>query len=77
MGQANAGARVVRDKATADSDKIGLCSSCAHGRNIAGARSSFMMCERSVDDASYARYPRLPVHTCGGYELAPPPRQTP
>jgi hypothetical protein len=36
-----------------------------------------VMCERSLTDPSFPRYPRLPVLTCRGYEedgsKAPPP----
>jgi hypothetical protein len=36
------------------------------------------MCERSLTDRSFPRYPRLPMIVCRGYELdegskAPPP----
>jgi GNAT superfamily N-acetyltransferase len=38
-------------------------------QRIASARGSqFYLCERSRTDASYPRYPRLPVLTCAGYE---------
>ena len=31
-------------------------------------RSEFLLCERSRTDSSYARYPRLPMLACPGYE---------
>ncbi|MBI1817759.1 MAG: hypothetical protein HYR72_22505 [Deltaproteobacteria bacterium] len=47
----------------------GLCADCAHVRWVRSERgSSFVMCRRSADDERYARYPRLPVRTCSGYE---------
>jgi hypothetical protein len=47
----------------------GLCESCLHARYIATARGSvFLLCERSRGDARFARYPRLPVDVCDGFE---------
>jgi hypothetical protein len=48
---------------------VNLCASCAHARVVESARGSvFILCERSYDDARFARYPRLPVVRCIGYE---------
>lgn len=69
MAETDAGARVVGEKEASDSEKVGLCASCTHCRTVTGVRSVFVMCERAADDPSFARYPRLPVHTCRGYEL--------
>jgi iron complex transport system substrate-binding protein len=52
-----------------DGRTVGLCVSCSFGRRIRGARTSFVMCERSQTDPSFPRYPRLPVRTCAGYKL--------
>lgn len=56
----------------------GLCERCAHVRIVATPRSEFLLCERSKSDPAYARYPRLPVRECAGFEPAPesetPPR---
>jgi hypothetical protein len=30
--------------------------------------STFYLCERSLTDASFPKYPRLPVLRCAGYE---------
>jgi len=30
--------------------------------------SSFLLCQRSVSDDRFARYPQLPVRECPGYE---------
>jgi hypothetical protein len=47
----------------------GLCDSCRHQRIVRNTRgSSFSLCERSKTDASFPRYPRLPVRECRGYE---------
>src|SRR5262245_61744747 len=47
----------------------GLCGSCRYAREVTSGRGSvFVLCERSRDDASFPRYPRLPVLECRGYE---------
>ncbi len=61
----------------------GLCATCVHAAVIRGARSAFWMCELSKTDASFDRYPRLPVLRCRGHRprdatregapAAPPP----
>ncbi len=38
-------------------------------RNTRG--SSFSMCARAKTDPAYAKYPRLPVLECRGYEPRP------
>lgn len=49
----------------------GLCATCAHAHVIQNRRGSrFHLCERSREDASFPRYPRLPVLRCPGYERA-------
>jgi hypothetical protein len=46
----------------------GLCGSCAEARRIVSSSGSrFILCKLSVNDASYPRYPRLPVIDCAGY----------
>jgi hypothetical protein len=52
----------------------GLCPSCTHARRVESARgSAFLMCLRSQSDARYAKYPRLPVVSCPGFEAAHDP----
>jgi hypothetical protein len=36
----------------------------------AAERSVFVQCARAKTDPAFARYPRLPVVACPGYELA-------
>lgn len=51
----------------------GLCDSCRHQRVVRNTRgSSFSMCERSKFDDRFAKYPRLPVTACPGYERRDP-----
>ncbi len=52
--------------------RIGLCAGCSHARRVSTPRSRFWLCERSLTDASYDRYPRLPVSSCGGFEPGEP-----
>ncbi|MDE2882987.1 MAG: hypothetical protein OXP70_14130 [Acidobacteriota bacterium] len=49
----------------------GLCDACRHARLVASRRYRFLLCERSVDDARFPRYPRLPVLTCDGFAPLP------
>jgi len=58
-----------------DSDEVGLCAGCRHARVVETPRSRFWMCGRAASDARFARYPRLPVLECEGYE--PPDREAP
>ena len=49
--------------------RVGLCSACRHARRVESARGSvFWLCERSLTDAAFRRYPRLPVSECTGFE---------
>lgn len=51
---------------------VGLCRSCRHMRQIQNTReSTFYLCRRSEKDPAYARYPRLPVIKCPGFEQDP------
>jgi hypothetical protein len=47
----------------------GLCGDCSHCRRVESSRGSvFVFCELSLSDPSFAKYPRLPVLSCRGYE---------
>jgi hypothetical protein len=47
----------------------GLCARCRHQRVVRNTRgSAFSLCERSKTDPRFAKYPRLPVLRCAGYE---------
>lgn len=48
--------------------RVGLCSVCEHGRVVvSGKGSRFWMCELSLTDAGYRKYPPTPVRECGGF----------
>ncbi len=47
----------------------GLCGDCSHCVVVASDKGSvFLRCERAKTDPRYAKYPRLPVLQCPGYE---------
>jgi hypothetical protein len=46
----------------------GLCATCAHARRVTNDRGSvFVRCTYSTVDASFPKYPRLPMLACGAY----------
>ena len=47
----------------------GLCEHCVHVRQIRSSRGSvFYLCELSLIDSAFPKYPRLPVLSCRGFE---------
>ena len=47
----------------------GLCPACRHVKLLRSDRgSTFLLCQRSKQDASYPRYPPQPRLVCPGYE---------
>jgi hypothetical protein len=47
----------------------GLCAACRHSHRIETRGGSvFRLCERSLTDPAYARYPVLPMLRCTGFE---------
>jgi len=56
-------------KPVTPNDPVGLCADCLHARTVESAKgSSFLLCQRSATDPSYAKYPRLPVLSCPGHQ---------
>lgn len=50
----------------------GLCADCIHAKKITSERGSvFIFCLLSQTDPRFAKYPRLPVLECPGYEPTP------
>jgi len=48
---------------------VGLCANCRSMRLIESDRgSTFYLCELSVADPTFPKYPRLPVLQCSGYQ---------
>jgi hypothetical protein len=57
-----------KQKAAEQRSALGLCADCLHARRIESARGSrFFLCELSLIDPRFAKYPRLPVLSCSGY----------
>ncbi len=49
----------------------GLCDNCRHCKSVTSPRGSvFRLCLLHESDARFAKYPRLPVLRCSGYEPA-------
>jgi hypothetical protein len=47
----------------------GLCNACLHARRIESSRgSAFYLCELSLTDPHFPKYPRLPVLSCEGFK---------
>ena len=54
---------------THNSLSVGLCADCLHSRCIESAHGSvFFLCELSLSDPRFPKYPRLPVLSCDGYK---------
>lgn len=52
-----------------DASAPGLCEDCRHVRVITGRQGArFYFCRLSVSNPRFAKYPRLPVRWCTGYE---------
>jgi hypothetical protein len=51
-----------------DQHVAGLCADCRHARRVESAhQSAFYLCQRSMFDATFPKYPHLPVLQCSGY----------
>ena len=47
---------------------VGLCESCSHHAKVSNNRGGeFHLCELSLTDSAFPKYPRLPVTSCPGY----------
>ena len=50
----------------------GLCANCLHSRRIESVHGSvFILCNLSLSDPRFPKYPRLPVLSCDGYKKKP------
>jgi hypothetical protein len=58
-----------KQSAAKHSTSAGLCADCVHARHIESDRNSvFILCNLSLTDSRFSKYPRLPVLTCEGYK---------
>jgi hypothetical protein len=46
-----------------------LCETCKKMREVRTASSRFVLCELSVANADYPKYPPQPVVRCAGYQF--------
>ena len=47
----------------------GLCRRCLYGRPIRSAKGpTYILCERSLVDQLYPKYPTIPVLHCSGFQ---------
>jgi hypothetical protein len=57
---------------TRNSLGAGLCSDCLQARRVESARGSvFILCNLSLTDPRFPKYPRLPILSCVGYTKKP------
>ena len=57
---------------------VGLCRRCRHAAAQRSARgNTFWRCRRADEDATFLRYPPLPVVECAGFEEIVEPAGTP
>jgi hypothetical protein len=57
------------EQTSKNESRVGLCTNCVHARCIESARGSqFFLCQLSLSDPHFAKYPRLPVLSCQGYK---------
>jgi len=55
-------------KAGFSRETAGLCIDCTNMRRVESSHGSvFLLCELSRNDPRFAKYPRLPMLSCGGY----------
>ena len=47
--------------------KPSLCQTCKNMQAVRTARSCFLLCQLSVANANYPKYPPQPVERCDGY----------
>jgi hypothetical protein len=53
--------------------ELGLCADCVNAQRIQSSKGSvFLLCALSKTDPRFAKYPRLPVLSCSGYERPEP-----
>jgi hypothetical protein len=51
-------------------EEVGLCATCRHMETIASTRGSrFYLCQFSLIDPRFKKYPVLPMLACEAFEL--------
>ena len=60
---------MIGDDAGKERRIAGLCADCCHMQRVESARGSiFYLCRLSATDPEFAKYPRLPMLRCPGYQ---------
>jgi hypothetical protein len=58
----------MQESAPPAANRDGLCALCLRARRVTNDRGSvFVLCTYSAVDASFPKYPRLPVLACRAY----------
>lgn len=53
--------------------RVGLCAVCANVRRVkGGSDATFYLCELSLVDSRFRKYPGLPVARCDGFTPSEP-----
>jgi hypothetical protein len=50
--------------------RVGLCFTCRHSKVVPSRHARYWLCGLAAVDPRFAKYPRLPVLACPGYEAA-------
>lgn len=59
---------MIENEPSRDRKQASLCTDCVHARRVESARRSvFFLCELSLTDPRFPKYPRLPILSCSGY----------
>lgn len=49
--------------------KVGLCLACVHAKRLTSkSGATLFQCSLSAADSKFAKFPRLPMRSCAGYE---------
>jgi hypothetical protein len=60
---------LVNDGDSTKEPDAGLCADCLHARRIESDRKSvFYLCQHAIVDATFPKYPRLPVTRCAAHQ---------
>jgi len=56
-------------KSDFQSDRVGLCATCNFAKTVISSKEHlFYYCRLSETSPAFAKYPRLPVRHCSGFE---------
>ncbi|PYV90885.1 MAG: hypothetical protein DMG05_08715 [Acidobacteria bacterium] len=58
-------------KSALKQDPVGICRGCIHSKIITSSKGGiFYYCRLSESNPQFAKYPRLPVYRCPGFQKA-------